>query len=501
MMAMNYIEIYNEQIQDLLTDTTKKTHIIEQPNGDIVVEGIVQEIVRDENDIIAHLSTGDARRATAATNMNEHSSRSHALFRLRIESRAKDDSDCITTCQLNLVDLAGSERAASTGASGQTLKEGCHINKSLFMLGRVINDLTSNSSHVPYRDSVLTRILQPALGGNAKTAIICTVTHAATSFGETKSTLGFASSAKLIKNATTVNYQKSAQANDALLVKQRREIDRLTEECNRLRELGEKSEKEDDEVDVYKERIKKLQQMVLNSNSGNLGLEPQRKKKVNRRMTWHPNQIQHAETFQRGPSQTFSKENTTTTEQEFANTNSENILDRLDEDFEYRLISNQMSQRGSKRSLDEMSPSRMNIQKKIRFSPGKQFSQQTVNRLSADTVMIRSEALPAEKSKVQDEIVQQLQNQLKDQKQALTDKELELNAAHERNNALVAAESQLKEKIRLLECDKATAITGKSIDTFDATKIQEELENENITLKHVSLTYVRIRIYYYIIII
>lgn len=268
MMAMNYIEIYNEQIRDLLADTTnKKYHIIEKSNGEIVVEGIQQEIVGNEEDILAFLTTGDNRRATAATNMNEHSSRSHAIFRLRIESRAKgEEDDCITTSQINLVDLAGSERASQTGASGQTLKEGCHINKSLFMLGRVINDLTSNSPHIPYRDSVLTRILQPALGGNAKTAIIATVTQSNGSFVETKSTLGFASSAKMIKNTTNVNYTQNAQANDALLIKQRREIDRLNEECNRLRTEKSGTTNEtatDDRVDEYKERIRYVTQVCL----------------------------------------------------------------------------------------------------------------------------------------------------------------------------------------------------------------------------------------------
>ena len=140
MMAMNYLEIYNEQIRDLLKDVTPKTpKIVEQSNGDIVVEGIHQEIVGDESDILRLLSGGDTRRATASTNMNEHSSRSHALFRLRLESRAKnDENDVIRTAQINLVDLAGSERAASTGASGQTLKEGTHLHYFNYMGGRII---------------------------------------------------------------------------------------------------------------------------------------------------------------------------------------------------------------------------------------------------------------------------------------------------------------------------------------------------------------------------
>ena len=109
----------------------------------------------------------------------------------------------MTKAQINLVDLAGSEKAAQTGATGQTLKEGDNINRSLFMLGRVINELTSNSPHISYRDSALTRILQPALGGNAKTAIIATATRA--NIAETKSTMLFAHGAKKIQNKTRVN--------------------------------------------------------------------------------------------------------------------------------------------------------------------------------------------------------------------------------------------------------------------------------------------------------
>ena len=122
-----------------------------------------------------------------------------------MESRDKElgNKSAVTKAQINLVDLAGSEKAAQTGATGQTLKEGANINRSLFMLGRVISELTSNASHISYRDSALTRILQPSLGGNAKTAIIATATRA--NISETKSSLQFAHGAKKIQNKTRVN--------------------------------------------------------------------------------------------------------------------------------------------------------------------------------------------------------------------------------------------------------------------------------------------------------
>ncbi|MFS7965200.1 putative plus-end-directed kinesin ATPase [Helianthus anomalus] len=142
--------------------------------------------------------------------MNVRSSRSHTIFRMVIESKGKDSAldDAIRVSVLNLVDLAGSERIAKTGAGGVRLKEGKHINKSLMILGNVINKLSDGAKqrgHIPYRDSKLTRILQPALGGNAKTSIICTVAPEEVHIEETKGTLQFASRAKRITNCVQVN--------------------------------------------------------------------------------------------------------------------------------------------------------------------------------------------------------------------------------------------------------------------------------------------------------
>ena len=256
LMGMIYVEIYNETIKNLIGkdgDADKRIAVTEV-DGLFEIMGVEQTIVGSAEHIYGLLETGDRARAVARTNMNEHSSRSHAIFRLTVESREKGlgAKSAVRKSQINLVDLAGSEKAAQTGASGQTLKEGCNINKSLFMLGRVINELTSGSSHVSYRDSTLTRILQPALGGNAKTAIIATATRA--NINETKSTLNFAHGAKKIKNATVKN---ESESKDALIHRQSKEISELRE----MIENGVQSKKQEE----YEERIRTLQKMVLNA--------------------------------------------------------------------------------------------------------------------------------------------------------------------------------------------------------------------------------------------
>ncbi|EOY08992.1 P-loop containing nucleoside triphosphate hydrolases superfamily protein isoform 3, partial [Theobroma cacao] len=180
---------------------------------------------------------GESHRHIGETNMNLHSSRSHTIFRMIIESRDRTedgDGDTVNSCDavrvsvLNLVDLAGSERAAKTGAEGVRLKEGSHINKSLMTLGTVIKKLSegaeSQGGHVPYRDSKLTRILQPALGGNANTAIICNITLAQIHADETKSSLQFASRALRVTNCARVN---EILTDAALLKRQKKEIEEL----------------------------------------------------------------------------------------------------------------------------------------------------------------------------------------------------------------------------------------------------------------------------------
>ncbi|XP_061965316.1 LOW QUALITY PROTEIN: kinesin-like protein KIN-7O [Populus nigra] len=216
LLRMSYMEIYNEDINDLLAPEHRKLQIHESTERGIYVAGLREEIVASPQQVLDLMQFGESHRHIGETNMNLYSSRSHTIFRMIIESRDRTgDEDSSNSCDavrvsvLNLVDLAGSERAAKTGAEGVRLKEGSHINKSLMTLGTVIKKLSegaeSQGGHVPYRDSKLTRILQPALGGNANTAIICNITLAQIHADETKSSLLFASRALRVTNCAHVN--------------------------------------------------------------------------------------------------------------------------------------------------------------------------------------------------------------------------------------------------------------------------------------------------------
>ncbi|KAF8657730.1 hypothetical protein HU200_059889 [Digitaria exilis] len=235
LVRMSYMEIYNEDINDLLVPEHRKLQIHESIEKGIFVAGLREEIVTCADQVMSFMSFGESHRHIGETNMNLYSSRSHTIFRMVIESREKgdyneaDDScDAVRVSVLNLVDLAGSERAAKTGAEGVRLKEGSHINKSLMTLGTVIKKLSEGidgqGGHVPYRDSKLTRILQPALGGNSNTAIICNITLAQVHADETKSSLQFASRALRVTNCACVN---EILTDAALLKRQRKEIEEL----------------------------------------------------------------------------------------------------------------------------------------------------------------------------------------------------------------------------------------------------------------------------------
>ncbi|KAK3446571.1 hypothetical protein EUGRSUZ_A02254, partial [Eucalyptus grandis] len=235
LLRMSYMEIYNEEINDLLAPEHRKLQIHENLERGIYVAGLREEIVAAPDQVLDLMEFGEAHRHIGETNMNVYSSRSHTIFRMIIESRDKtEDGDGGSSCDavrvsvLNLVDLAGSERAAKTGAEGVRLKEGSHINKSLMTLGTVIKKLSegveSQGGHVPYRDSKLTRILQPALGGNSNTAIICNITLAQVHADETKSSLQFASRALRITNCAHVN---EILTDAALLKRQKKEIEEL----------------------------------------------------------------------------------------------------------------------------------------------------------------------------------------------------------------------------------------------------------------------------------
>lgn len=221
-VEVSYLEIYNERVRDLLNPSTKgNLRVREHPSTGPYVEDLAKLVVRSFSEIENLMDEGNKARTVAATNMNETSSRSHAVFTLTLSQKRHDVETSMDTekvAKISLVDLAGSERATSTGATGARLKEGAEINRSLSTLGRVIAalaDLSSgkkkNASMVPYRDSVLTWLLKDSLGGNSLTAMIAAISPADINFEETLSTLRYADSAKRIKNHAVVNEDPNAR--------------------------------------------------------------------------------------------------------------------------------------------------------------------------------------------------------------------------------------------------------------------------------------------------
>ncbi|OAX83763.1 hypothetical protein ACJ72_01878 [Emergomyces africanus] len=221
-VEVSYLEIYNERVRDLLNPTTKgNLKVREHPSTGPYVEDLAKLVVRSFQEIENLMDEGNKARTVAATNMNETSSRSHAVFTLTVTQKRHDAETTMDTekvSRISLVDLAGSERATSTGATGARLKEGAEINRSLSTLGRVIAalaDLSSgkkkNASMVPYRDSVLTWLLKDSLGGNSMTAMIAAISPADINYDETLSTLRYADSAKRIKNHAVVNEDPNAR--------------------------------------------------------------------------------------------------------------------------------------------------------------------------------------------------------------------------------------------------------------------------------------------------
>ncbi|KAH0747613.1 hypothetical protein KY285_009270 [Solanum tuberosum] len=234
----SFLEIYNEQILDLLDPSSVNLQIREDTKKGIHVEDLKEVEVTSARDVMQQLLQGAANRKVAATNMNRASSRSHSVFTCVIES--KWESQGVTHhrfARFNLVDLAGSERQKSSGAEGERLKEATNINKSLSTLGLVIMNLVSisngKSHHVPYRDSKLTFLLQDSLGGNAKTCIIANISPSSCCSLETLSTLKFAQRAKFIKNHAFVNEDASG---DVLAM--RIQIQNLKKEVARLRSVA-----------------------------------------------------------------------------------------------------------------------------------------------------------------------------------------------------------------------------------------------------------------------
>uniref|UniRef100_A0A3B3S4F8 Kinesin family member 4 n=1 Tax=Paramormyrops kingsleyae TaxID=1676925 RepID=A0A3B3S4F8_9TELE len=214
-LSVSYLEIYNEEILDLLCSSKDKPAISirEDPKEGIKIVGLTEKEVFSQHEMVSCLELGNAARTVGSTAMNAASSRSHAIFTITLEQRQGGDKSEAVVSKLHLVDLAGSERQKKTKAEGDRLKEGISINRGLLSLGNVISALGDESkkgSFVPYRDSKLTRLLQDSLGGNSHTLMIACISPADSNIEETINTLRYADRARKIKNKPVVNVDPRA---------------------------------------------------------------------------------------------------------------------------------------------------------------------------------------------------------------------------------------------------------------------------------------------------
>ncbi|KAI9706110.1 MAG: Kinesin heavy chain [Candelina mexicana] len=223
-VRVSYMEIYMERIRDLLAPQNDNLPVHEEKSRGVYVKGLLEIYVSSVQEVYEVMRRGGTARATAATNMNLESSRSHSIFVITITQKNVETGSA-KSGQLFLVDLAGSEKVGKTGASGQTLEEAKKINKSLSALGMVINSLTDGkSTHIPYRDSKLTRILQESLGGNSRTTLIINCSPSSYNDAETLSTLRFGVRAKAIKNKAKINAELSPLELKQLLKKAQNQV-------------------------------------------------------------------------------------------------------------------------------------------------------------------------------------------------------------------------------------------------------------------------------------
>ncbi|KAB8256327.1 P-loop containing nucleoside triphosphate hydrolase protein [Aspergillus pseudonomiae] len=223
-VRVSYMEIYMERIRDLLVPQNDNLPVHEEKSRGVYVKGLLEVYVSSVQEVYEVMRRGGTARAVAATNMNQESSRSHSIFVITVTQKNLETGSA-KSGQLFLVDLAGSEKVGKTGASGQTLEEAKKINKSLSALGMVINALTDGkSTHIPYRDSKLTRILQESLGGNSRTTLIINCSPSSYNDAETISTLRFGVRAKAIKNKAKVNAELSPAELKQLLRKAQSQV-------------------------------------------------------------------------------------------------------------------------------------------------------------------------------------------------------------------------------------------------------------------------------------
>uniref|UniRef100_A0A672M8K4 Kinesin-like protein n=1 Tax=Sinocyclocheilus grahami TaxID=75366 RepID=A0A672M8K4_SINGR len=224
-IAFSYLEVYNEQIRDLLTNSGPLAVREDGSNG-VVVQGLTLHQPKSAEHILEALDYGNRNRTQHPTDMNATSSRSHAVFQIYLRQQDKTASlnPNVRVAKMSLIDLAGSERASATNAKGARLREGANINRSLLALGNVINTLANpkcKKTHIPYRDSKLTRLLKDSLGGNCRTVMIANVSPFSLSYEDTHNTLKYANRAKEIKSTTSLSNESVCVCLQIVMLKQK----------------------------------------------------------------------------------------------------------------------------------------------------------------------------------------------------------------------------------------------------------------------------------------
>ncbi|XP_058828957.1 kinesin-like protein Klp68D [Topomyia yanbarensis] len=258
LVAVSYLEIYMEELRDLLKPNSTTPLELREREGGIVVPNLHSVLCKSVEDMLNVMHMGNKNRTVGFTNMNEHSSRSHAIFLIKIEM-CEVGSTLVKVGKLNLIDLAGSERQSKSGATADRLKEASKINRALSSLGNVISALAEKSPHIPYRDSKLTRLLQDSLGGNSKTIMIANIGPSEYNYNETLTTLRYAHRAKTIENKPVMNEDPQ----DTKLREYQEEIARLRqliterqkrESVPKVRKIKQKAVKREESVEEEDEK-------------------------------------------------------------------------------------------------------------------------------------------------------------------------------------------------------------------------------------------------------
>ncbi|CAJ1930873.1 unnamed protein product [Cylindrotheca closterium] len=280
MIRVSYLEVYKEHIRDLLTGIPQPIRIFDGPKG-LIIRGLKEVVVSSPQDVFDALKSGEGRRQVGSTHMNSQSSRSHTLVRLWIESTPSDGRKGSSTraSSLSLVDLAGSESVKLNGLERR--EEGHYINKSLMTLGQVVLTLSEGNTktHIPFRDSKLTRLLQPSLSGNAQMMLLCCISPQVSHLEESHNTFKFATRAKKIKQKAIVNV---ADDENTLLQNYRDEIADLRKQLEEAKQQQrlikevpfDHKEETDEEVKELVSAIKTMERLILKSRPHHTPVTP-----------------------------------------------------------------------------------------------------------------------------------------------------------------------------------------------------------------------------------